>query len=249
MAASLLAPVAYISVLVTAMAIFSRIYRRRKAVAKTSFAPYFPTHPARDIYISLLSNSPPTPDNLLKSALLARAIVDIQRLAQIRDDKLALNNLHTRGLIGDDTMARFAVAEKELEAEVLDVISEANSFKEGWGQFIFGTASEAAQAEKTRNTVMNMHIIRQTEEKRLDRRNKYLKSQGAAQLPATPAVASVLNSEASTPSPQVLPATPQKASTTARAETLSPVPSATASAGVASPNSKGSVGKKKGKKK
>ncbi|ODN76788.1 hypothetical protein L202_05389 [Cryptococcus amylolentus CBS 6039] len=242
MATSLLAPVAYISVLVTAMAIFSRIYRRRKAVAKTSFTPYFPTHPARDIYVSLLSNSPSTPDNLLKSALLARAIVDIQRLAQLRDDKMALNNLHTRGLIGDDTMARFAAAEKELEAEVLDVVSEANSFKQGWGQFIFGTASEAAQAEKTRNTVMNMHVIRQMEEKRLERRSKYLNLSSTAQLPATPNAPAVITPEASTPSPQALPEVPQEAPVANQA-------TATASEGVASPNGKASVGKKKGKKK
>ena len=51
-------------------------------------------------------------------------------------------------------MARFAAAEKELEAEIVDVVQEANTFRQGWGGMIFATATEMAQAEKTRDTVM-----------------------------------------------------------------------------------------------
>ena len=53
-------------------------------------------------------------------------------------------------------MSRFAAAEKELEAEIVDVVSEANTFREGWGQIIFATASEMAMAEKTRDVVMSI---------------------------------------------------------------------------------------------
>lgn len=103
------------------------------------------------------------PDNLVKSALLLRAIDDVKRIWRIRDDKMALNSLHQRGLLGDDTKARFEFAEKELEAEILDVVQEANSFKQGWGGLIFATATEMAQAEKTRETVLNIPRIRQRE--------------------------------------------------------------------------------------
>lgn len=211
MATSLFVPVAYITVLVTAMAIFSRVYRRRRAgalvysrlivvtdyshdlVSKTSIEPWFPTHPTREVYMSLLADEPPAPDNLLKAALLSRAITDVQRIWRLKDDKVALANLHTRGLVGDDTMTRFAAAEKELEAEIVDVISEANTFKQGWGQFLFATATEMAQAEKTKEAVINMHKTKIAEgafgftshytlsvnessriEKRLARRAKYL---------------------------------------------------------------------------
>lgn len=76
---------------------------------------------------------------------------------------MALTSLHQRGLIGDDTKSRFEHAEKELEAEILDVVQEANSFKQGWGGLIFATATEMAQAERTRETVMNIPRIRQRE--------------------------------------------------------------------------------------
>ncbi|RSH94632.1 translocation protein S66 [Saitozyma podzolica] len=163
MATSLIVPLAYITVLVTSLAIFSRVYRRRRAVAKTSFEPWFPAHPTRDVYITLLSSPTPVPDSLLKSALLVRATADVRRIWRLRDDKAALTSLHQRGLIGDDTMERFAAAEKELEAEIVDVVQEAHSFRQGWGGMIFATATEMAQAEKTRETVMSIPKIKAME--------------------------------------------------------------------------------------
>jgi translocation protein SEC66 len=133
---------------------------------KTSFEPWFPTHPQRDIYITLLSSpSDPDldtqiPDSLLKSALLNRATADVKRIWRIRDDKTALTALHNKGLVGDDTMARFSAAEKELEAEIVDVVQEANSFRMGWGQGIFGTATEMAHAERGREVVLTIPKVK-----------------------------------------------------------------------------------------
>lgn len=130
---------------------------------KTSFEPWFPAHPARDIYITLLSAEPAVPDSMLKSALLVRATADVKRIWRIKEDKQTLAQLHERGLVGDDTMARFAAAEKELEAEIVDVVSEANTFRPGWGGMIFATASEMAHAEKTRETVLNIAKVKALE--------------------------------------------------------------------------------------
>lgn len=142
---------------------------------------------------------------MVKSALLLRAIEDVKRIWRIRDDKAALTSLHQRGLLGDDTKARFEFAEKELEAEILDVVQEANSFKQGWGGLIFATATEMAQAERTRETVLSIPRIRQREgeferdlckairtitdnpEKRLALRRKYLPDSDPSITPATPA--------------------------------------------------------------
>lgn len=74
-----------------------------------------------------------------------------------------MSALHERGLVGDDTMSRFAAAEKELEAEIVDVVNEANTFRPGWGQMIFATASEMAQAEKTRETVLSIAKVKALE--------------------------------------------------------------------------------------
>ena len=76
---------------------------------------------------------------------------------------MALASLHQRGLVGDDTMARFAQAEKELEAEIVDVVSEANTFRPGWGGMIFQTATEMAHAERTREVVLNIPKVKAVE--------------------------------------------------------------------------------------
>ncbi|KAK4688079.1 translocation protein SEC66, partial [Tremellales sp. Uapishka_1] len=190
MTTSLYVPLAYITVLVTSLAIFSRVYRRRQAAEKTSFDPWFPSHPSRDTYISLISSPDEVPDSLLKSALLVRATADVKRIWRLRDDKMALTILHTKGSVGDDTMARFAAAEKELEAEIVDVVSEANTFRPGWGGLIFQTASEMALAEKTRDIVMAIPRIKQQEEKKLVQRAKYLPNrplpQSQPQIKASP---------------------------------------------------------------
>jgi len=47
-----------------------------------------------------------------------------------------------KGTVGDDLWASCQLAEKELEAELLEVVGEANTFHPGWGQFIFGSAGE-----------------------------------------------------------------------------------------------------------
>ena len=103
------------------------------------------------------------PESLIKSALLVRATADVKRIWRLRDDKTALTSLHARGLVGDDTMSRFGAAEKELEAEIVDVVQEANTFRQGWGGMIFQTATEMAHAEKTRETVMNIPKIKARE--------------------------------------------------------------------------------------
>lgn len=51
-------------------------------------------------------------------------------------------------------------AEKELEAEIVEVVNEANSFKEGWGQFIFNSASEVVNNVKQRDMVLQMPKLR-----------------------------------------------------------------------------------------
>lgn len=113
--------------------------------------PWWPTHHERDVYISLLQQTdPPAPDYVLKAALLRRAVTDITRIHSMREDKQAATVLVQKGSVGDDLLTRLLAAEKELETEVLEVVGEANSFKEGWGTYIFQTANEMLTNEKTR---------------------------------------------------------------------------------------------------
>lgn len=64
------------------------------------------------------------PETVLKAALLRRAAEDIKRVIAIRDQKQALSLLLQRGSVGDDLWQRFLRAEKEMEEEVRDVVSE-----------------------------------------------------------------------------------------------------------------------------
>lgn len=113
--------------------------------------PYFSSHPERDAYVTLLQmTDPPAPDAVLKAALIQRACADVRRVMRLREDKPAVQALLQKGSVGDELSAALNAAEKEVEAEILEVMHEANSFLHGWGQFIFNTAGEMVQNEKTR---------------------------------------------------------------------------------------------------
>jgi translocation protein SEC66 len=84
---------------------------------------------------------------------MRRAMADVQRVMRIREDKPALQNLLQKGSVGDNLWNSFLAAEKEIDVEVMEVISEANSFVEGWGQTIFPTATEMLVNEKMRTAV------------------------------------------------------------------------------------------------
>lgn len=113
--------------------------------------PYFPRHKERDVYVSLLGKTnPPTPDPLLKAALVRRAMTDVQRIMRLREDKPAVQQLLQKGSVGDDLWTSLQAAEKELEAEVMETAAEANTFVEGWGTLIFQTATEMLHNEKMR---------------------------------------------------------------------------------------------------
>jgi translocation protein SEC66 len=116
------------------------------------YAPYFPSHQERDVYVSLLQQSdPPAHEALLKAALIRRAMTNVSRVLKLREDKPALQNLLQKGSIGDDLWNSLLQAEKELEAEIKEVVAEANTFVEGWGTIIFQTAGEMIANEKMRS--------------------------------------------------------------------------------------------------
>ena len=120
-----------------------------------------PQHHERDVYFSLLQMSdPPAPETLLKAALVRRAMTDVTRIIRLREDKPALQNLLQKGSIGDDLWNSLLAAEKEVEAELIEVASEANSYVEGWGQVIFQTASEMMANERMRGLLERVPVMR-----------------------------------------------------------------------------------------
>jgi translocation protein SEC66 len=123
---------------------------------------YFPSHAERNAYVTLLQKTdPPASDPLLKSALVRRAMADVLRVIRLREDKPALQALLQKGSIGDDLWNSLLAAEKELEAEIMEVVAEANTFVEGWGQVIFPTANEMIANEKMRSLFESTEETRQ----------------------------------------------------------------------------------------
>lgn len=156
---SLLVPIAYLTILVGSLATFSHLYRQKKLNAKLRLAPYFPPHTARNVYLTLLhqadtqSDLKKVPDSILMAALQERAIEDIMRIREIQTRKGPLNTLLQRGVVGDEIWQRLLRAEQELEAELKDVVAEANALANGWGQHIFQSANEIAVNRMTRKTL------------------------------------------------------------------------------------------------
>jgi translocation protein SEC66 len=145
--------------------------RQLTSISGQQIEPYFPRHHERDTYVTLLQRTnPPASDALLKAALVRRAIADVQRILRIREDKPALQNLLQKGSIGDDLWNSLLAAEKELEAEIVEVHAEANTFVEGWGQVLFGTASEMLANEKTRAIVEQIPLERARNEVKYGKR-------------------------------------------------------------------------------
>ncbi|KIX01775.1 uncharacterized protein Z518_09502 [Rhinocladiella mackenziei CBS 650.93] len=150
---SLLVPIAYLGILIGSMATFSHLYRQRQVNSKLRLAPYFDAHTSRDIYLSLLHMQDETkvPESILRAALLARAVEDIQRIMEVRRRKPALATLLQRGVVGDEIFQRLQRADQELQLEVKDVVAEANALAPNWGQIIFQSANEMVQNNMLRD--------------------------------------------------------------------------------------------------
>ncbi|KAI8998538.1 Pre protein translocase subunit Sec66-domain-containing protein [Trametes punicea] len=225
--ASVLIPVLYVFIVFGSLLVFSYFYRRRNA--RKVFEPYFPPHHERDVYFSLMQmTDPPAPESLLKAALVRRAMTDVTRIIRLREDKPALQNLLQKGSIGDDLWNSLLAAEKEMEAEILEVAAEANAYVEGWGTVIFQTATEMMHNEKMRALVEQIPSIRAEAER------KYGKTAlpKVNVEPALPA-ASTPQPAASVPSTPSSPAPPKTPSSAKSSNGLAP-PSAGADSGTVS---------------
>jgi len=214
---SVVVPVLYLFTVFGGLYAFSSWYKKRASAKQVE--PYFAAHPDRDIYVTLLGKTnPPANDALLKSALVRRAMADVQRVLKVREDKPALQNLLQKGSVGDDLWNSLLAAEKELEAEILEVVAEANTFAEGWGSVIFQTANEMIANEKMFSVMQRMGEARLEKEAKFGLRRiqvvdgKPVLPPGVTLSPSAPSTPSkTANGAAATPtaSPQ-MPTTPGK---------------------------------------
>lgn len=147
----------YLIILIIPLKLYSIKFNKNKQIKNLDLiknSQWFDKHIPRSTYITLLQST--NDELILKSALICRAVEDVKRIWKIRDDKLALVTLIQRGQVGDDLLQQIQSAEKELESEIVEVVSEANTYRLGWGQGIFQSASEIAQHQKLKKTHQNL---------------------------------------------------------------------------------------------
>ncbi|KAF9291627.1 translocation protein S66 [Mortierella alpina] len=179
----------YIGGWILSMRIFGYFWKNRK-LAINDAEPWFGEHVSRNQYIALLQQTEPeATDTQLTAALLRRAMEDVNRVLAMREDKPVLMNLVKQGTMGDDILAQFTIAEKEIEAEIMAVIEEANTFKEGWGQTILQTASEMVQHERTKKLQKELAARKEEETRKQAFKDESKAAKDKKKETATPAKA------------------------------------------------------------
>ncbi|KAJ3236197.1 translocation protein S66 [Chytriomyces hyalinus] len=88
---------------------------------------------------------------ILTQALMRRAMMDVQRIMQIREEKPSLQNLVRSGVVGEAMLENINAAESELELECQDLIAEADLFRDGWGKTILQEAGSFIQLQNQQN--------------------------------------------------------------------------------------------------
>ncbi|KAM0197960.1 hypothetical protein ACHAPA_001761 [Fusarium lateritium] len=181
-------PFAYVLVLGSALMTFSTIYRKRQAAESANLAPWFGPHLQRNVYLSLLhleddtEKGPKVPDSILRAALLRRAVEDIRRLIQIKSAKQACGSLLARGSVGDDLWQRFQRAEKEMEEELRDVVTEANALAPNWGQSIFQSAHEMTANAAMRGSIEEILVQAESEKQWWEKRRGQISTEFMKEL-------------------------------------------------------------------
>jgi translocation protein SEC66 len=166
----------YLALVLGSLTVFSTIYRRRKALQLSSIEPWFPDHPNRDIYLTLLHQEPACPPQLLKAALLERAREDISQVYILRESKAAGSQLLQKGSISEVTFQRIVAAESELNAEIADVMAEAKALGgEEWGSSILPQANESYQKRIVLEAIERSKALAEFERRRWDEEETFRK--------------------------------------------------------------------------
>ncbi|KAJ2725443.1 translocation protein Sec66 [Coemansia sp. Benny D115] len=133
---------------------FVHYYHKRKAQALNKLESWYPGHPERDIYFSLIKLQKQNPEavttEVLMAALFRRAMTDIMRMVEVQTNKATLAALVKSGAMSEEYLHQFNASEAEKEAEFMSVAQEAERLKAGWGRTIFAAASEMVNCTRLR---------------------------------------------------------------------------------------------------
>ncbi|KAI8919591.1 Pre protein translocase subunit Sec66-domain-containing protein, partial [Entophlyctis helioformis] len=99
----------------------------------------------------------------LVAALMKRALEDVRRVLKIREEKAPLQQMVRDGVVGEDLWDKMIRAEQELEAELQQVMEEADIYRPEWSKTIFQEASQLANLQIQRIHQMEANIRAQEE--------------------------------------------------------------------------------------
>ncbi len=86
---------------------------------------YFPVHQTKIRYLELSEQYSPEDGfghKILTTALVKRAMTDVQRIWQLREEKAPLQQLVSKGAIGQEVWDNLCKAEADLELEIQQVV-------------------------------------------------------------------------------------------------------------------------------
>lgn len=119
-------------------------YQKKKQLNKKK---WYPNHPEKEAYEELITKGEEN-EEVLRKALLRRAMTDIKRVWELQEEKEALHKLTRSGAIPESMWNSYKDADHDMQLEIYDLQAEAETFKPGWSQGILKEAAQLVQRER-----------------------------------------------------------------------------------------------------
>lgn len=156
---SLWTPLAYVLVLLTALVVFSSVYRARKRDRLANTTQFYPRNVAREVYQDLKLQEK-VPQKLRNCALIAWAAEDITRMIRMRETEPNVTNLHQQGIVGDQLFETFTGSRKITERELTEIAAEAAQINPQWSHVI-QSAMDVAQQNAVRRRMNQLDVFKE----------------------------------------------------------------------------------------
>lgn len=155
---SVLTPLIYVGVMLSAFIAFSVLYRRHRLRKMIGVEPIFGHNYPLELYIilkekyynKLLPRDERPPEKVVKAALLRRAVEAIRRSLKLKENEPVFNKLYQDGLIGDDMFKQFDLQNKIQQLELKEIVDECQQFSKEWPGLFFPVAQEICYNEALR---------------------------------------------------------------------------------------------------
>lgn len=129
------------------LVIFKLAYNRYQRQRQLSKKKWYPNHPEKEAYEELVAKGEEN-EEVLRKALLRRAMTDLKRVWELQEEKEALHKLTRSGAIPESMWNSYKDADHDMQLEIYDLQAEAETFKPGWSQTILKESSQLVQRER-----------------------------------------------------------------------------------------------------